>query len=215
MGLREGREPLPTTGKANIVLVDDDAGLRDTLAQLLRDRGYAVQTYGSAQDFLNDPPPPRPACLLLDIFLPDGNGLDILNALCPEYKLPIILITGSGDISMAVKAMKAGALDFLTKPLKIGAIIDAVDRALAHSRREEEQDAQEQVFEKRLASLSPREYEVFCGVTAGQLNKQIALDLGISEKTVKVHRGRMMRKMEVDSVAELVRIAVRLGVEAE
>jgi FixJ family two-component response regulator len=193
-----------------VYVVDDDSSIQQALSGLLRSVGLRVETFGSAHDFLKAPRAETPACLVLDVRLPDGSGLDVPDELRNlDVPLPIIFITGHGTIPMSVRAMKAGALEFLTKPFReedlLGAVKVALQRdRLARADRSEQVDAR-----RRIERLTPREHEVLALVVAGKMNKQIAADLGTAEQTVKQHRGRVMRKLEVDSVAELVRVVER------
>ncbi|MDG2523495.1 response regulator transcription factor [Caulobacter segnis] len=202
------------TDQSRVFVVDDDASIRASLDSLLRSVGHKVETYGSALEFLQHQRQDDAACLVLDVRLPGISGLDFqaqLQAL--NIDLPIIFMTGHGDIPMTVRAMKAGAVDFLSKPFRDQDMLDAVAAAIERDRkRRREADA---VADLRglHAALTPREREVMVHVTAGLMNKQIAHLMGLSEITVKIHRGNMMRKMEAGSVADLVRMAEALGVE--
>jgi FixJ family two-component response regulator len=200
-----------------VFLVDDDASVRRALARLIKSAGYQVQAFASAREFLDKGfPAADPACLVLDIRMPGLNGLDLQRELqAANALLPVIFITGYGDIPMSVKAMKAGAVDFLPKPVKAADLLLAVDQALdraarAHAEREEIDD-----IKFRFETLTPREREVMGSVVRGYLNKQIAAELGIVEKTIKVHRARVMEKMQAQSLAELVRLAEKIGVPGE
>jgi FixJ family two-component response regulator len=198
-----------------VYVVDDDSSIRQALSSLLRSVGLKVETFGSAHEFLRAPRADAPACLVLDVRLPDGSGLDLPDELRNlDVPLPIIYITGHGTIPMSVRAMKSGALEFLTKPFRdedlLGAIRVAHDRdRLARAERAELAEAR-----RRVERLTPREHEVLDLVVAGKMNKQIAAELGTAEQTVKQHRGRVMRKLEVDSVAELVRLVERASGQA-
>ncbi|TXL81673.1 response regulator transcription factor [Vineibacter terrae] len=202
-----------STAPFTIYLVDDDAGVLKALARLLTSHGYDARTFTSARDFLDAHDPALPGCAVLDVAMPDLDGLQLQQALAEGGAgRPVIFVTGRGDIPTSVRAMKAGAADFLTKPVKEEDLLDAISRirereALLHHERQELQ-----AVRSRLATLTPREHEVLTHVIAGRLNKQIAFDLGTVEKTIKVHRGRMMEKMGVRSVAELVRMAERAGI---
>lgn len=197
---------------ACVYLVEDDEGVRRALARVLRSSGLEVRAYGDGRSFLEDFRPEGPACLVVDQNLPDLTGLDLQQALGrvgPWHG--VVFITGRGDVPTSVQAMKSGAVDFLTKPVEAGELLAAVRQALARSsdafaRRQERLE-----FERRLALLTPREREVCDGVARGLLNKQIAAVLGTAEKTVKVHRARVMEKLGVDSVAELARRMERTG----
>lgn len=201
------------TSPSRVYLVDDAPGLRRALARLLELEGLAVRAFASAEEFLAALPLEEPACLVLDVDLPGLDGLALQERLGARATLPIVFLTGKGDIPMSVRAMKAGAVDFLTKPVEAEALLGAVRAALARSAaRVAEEHARAELGE-RLAQLTPREREVLEHVLAGRLNKQIAVALGIGEHTVKVHRGRAMEKLALDSVAELARVAERLGLE--
>lgn len=201
------------TPPSSVYLVDDAPGLRRALQRLLELEGLAVRAFASAEEFLAALPLEEPACLVLDVDLPGLDGLALQERLGPRPALPIVFLTGKGDIPMSVRAMKAGAVDFLTKPVEAEALLAAVRAALARSAaRVAEEHARAELGE-RLAQLTPREREVLEHVLAGRLNKQIAAALGIGEHTVKVHRGRAMEKLALDSVAELARVADRLGLE--
>jgi FixJ family two-component response regulator len=194
-----------------VFVVDDDISVRESLELLIREEGLEVETFQSAQEFLARPRTSLPSCLVLDVSLPDLNGLELQRRLSGEQQdMPIIFITGYGDIPMTVQAMKAGAVEFLTKPFTdhvlLQAIRNAIDRSRAHLARHEEL----QGLKARYARLTPREREVMGLVVVGLLNKQVADELHISEITVKAHRGCMMRKMEASSFAELVNMASRL-----
>jgi FixJ family two-component response regulator len=189
-------------------IVDDDDSLRQGLASLLRSVGLEVRTYGSTQEFLQTDRLETPGCIVLDIRLPGISGLDFQEQLADlGIRLPVILMTGHGDIPMTVRAMKAGAVDFLAKPFRDQDMIDAVTAAINRDRAQREKEGQSLAIVDRYATLSPREREVMALVTAGKLNKQVAADLGLSEVTVKIHRGAAMRKMGARSLADLVRMA--------
>jgi FixJ family two-component response regulator len=198
-----------------VFVVDDDLSLRKALSRLLKSEGYDVETFSSAQEFLHaDPRCEGPACLLLDVKMPGLNGLDLQQELHKrEYAIPIVFITGHGDIPMGVKAMKKGAIEFLTKPFDDEVLLGAVEEALKKDMANRSAMNERQSILQRVKLLTPREYEILTYVITGMLNKQIAYDLDISEKTVKVHRGRVMEKLGIDSVAELVRLTEKAGIE--
>jgi len=196
-----------------VFVVDDDASVRKSVSRLLNSAGYRAETFACAREFLQREAYPGPSCLVLDVKLPDLNGLELQQALAgTAHTLPIIFISGHGDIPTSVRAMKKGAVDFLPKPFRAQDLLRVIGEALERSRREQKERLEIATVQKRLARLTPREYEVLCSVVAGKLNKQIAAELRVREKTVKVHRGHVMEKMEVNSVAELVRLAERGGV---
>lgn len=196
---------------AVVFVVDDDAGVRDATRGLLASIGLEVQTFKSASEFLGSKRPEVPACLVLDVRLPGLSGLDLQRELAESgTPIPIVFITGHGDIPMSVQAMKGGAVEFLTKPFRDQQFLDAVQLAIARDRVERKQRAEVAEIRRRYESLTPREREVMARVVAGRLNKQIASELGTSEITVKVHRAQVMRKMRVDSLAALVQLAERL-----
>lgn len=199
---------------AVVFVVDDDASVRAALESLFRSVGLAVRSFGSAQEFLSEPVADIPACLVLDVRLPGMSGLDLQRELAErDPALPIIVITGHGDIPMTVRAMRAGAVEFLPKPFRDQDLLDAVQQALDRARVLRRDQAAMVDLRGRYSSLTPREREVMGLVVEGLLNKQIAYELGISEVTVKIHRGQVMQKMRADSVAELVRMAERVGVQ--
>lgn len=199
---------------ATIYIVDDSLSLRRSLSRTLRTAGYQVECLGAAGEFLARPPPVGPACLVLDVQLPDLNGLALQERLQASGSLlPIVFITGYGDVPMSVKAMKAGAVDFLPKPFGRDELLAAVGAALERHARVLQSDGLARDCGERLARLSPREGEVFRRVVAGLMNKQIAAELGISEKTVKFHRGRLTAKLGAPSVAEMTRMAVGAGID--
>jgi FixJ family two-component response regulator len=197
-----------------VFLVDDDESVRKGLTRLIKSAGYQVQSFASAQEFLDAKPQSLgPACLVLDIRMPGLTGLDLQSELqAANAILPIIFITGHGDIPMSVRAMKAGAVDFLPKPVREEILLPAIEHALARASRQRTEAAELEDIRRRLGSLTPREREVMELVVTGMLNKQIAYELGTVEKTIKVHRARVMEKTEVGSLAELVRLAERLGI---
>jgi FixJ family two-component response regulator len=196
-----------------VFVVDDDISVRESLECLIEDAGWRPELFASAQDFLARPRPPCPSCLLLDIGLPDLNGLELQKRIAADRQMPIIFITGLGDIRTSVQAMKAGAVEFLTKPFVPDVLLTAIQDALERSRTSLDDEASLQALRTRLESLTRREREVMALVVRGQLNKQVGGELGISEITVKAHRGQVMRKMRARSLPELVNIATRLGLE--
>ena len=203
----------PAAPAAVVYLVDDDASVRKSLSRLISEAGYKVQAYASAREFLAREPAQGPSCVVLDVRMPGVTGLDLQETLTSAvHELPIIFITGHGDISMSVKAMKAGAVDFLTKPFAAKDLLDAIRRAVAKDTRDLDTEAREDEIRARVKLLTPRERQVFALVVTGMLNKQIAGELGIGEKTVKVHRARVMEKMRAGSVAALVRLADAAGI---
>jgi two-component system, LuxR family, response regulator FixJ len=196
-----------------VFVVDDDASIRRALARLLKSVGLAVELYAGAQEFLEACDPDRPGCLLLDVRMPGTGGLELQQILASRgAEWPIVFITGHGDVPMSVRAMKAGAVDFIPKPFSDQDLLDAVQRALGRDSELRTVRAQRAEVTRRIARLTPREREVFALVVAGKMNKHIAAQLGASEKTIKVHRGRVMEKMQADSVAELVVLAQAAGV---
>ena len=196
-----------------VFVVDDDKSLREALKSLLRSVGLRVEAYGSGADFLKTKLPDAAACLVLDVRLPGVSGLDFQSELAKaDIHIPIIFITGHGDIPMTVRAMKAGAVEFLTKPFRDQDLLDAVQIALERDRARRTQDKTVREVRDHFEALTPREQEVIGFVTAGLMNKQIAAELGVSEITVKVHRGNVMKKMGARSLADLVRMADTLGI---
>jgi FixJ family two-component response regulator len=203
----------PTSHAIPIVfVVDDDVSVRESLELLISSAGWQPETFGSAQEFLARPRVLAPSCLVLDVALPDLNGLDLQKRVAVDrIELPIIFITGYGDVPMTVQAMKAGAVEFLTKPFGDEVLLSAVRHAIERSRTALAHEAEIRELRDHHASLSRREREVMALVVSGLLNKQVGGELGISEITVKAHRGKVMRKMEADSLADLVTMAARLG----
>src|SRR5215472_11701803 len=194
-----------------VFVVDDDAWVRESLETLIQDEGWQPETFATAQDFLDRPRALTPSCLVLDISLPGLNGLELQKRVAVERTdMPIIFITGHGDIPMSVGAMKAGAVEFLTKPFNDEVLLTAIRQALERSRLALAQQAEMQELRERYASLTPRERDVMALVVSGLLNKQVAGDLGITESTVKAHRGQVMQKMKANSVADLVKMTARL-----
>jgi FixJ family two-component response regulator len=202
---------------ATVFLVDDDASVRRALTRLIKSAGYRVRAFASAREFLDIRPLPEGrACLVLDVRMPGLTGLDLQGELeKTKPVLPIIFITGHGDIPMSVKAMKAGAVDFFPKPVKDTDLLRAIEQALERATRESAGFAELQDIRQRLETLTSREREVFEHVVSGHLNKQIGYDLGTVEKTIKVHRARVMQKMQAQSLAELVRLAEKIGIPAK
>jgi FixJ family two-component response regulator len=196
-----------------VFIVDDDASLRESLKDLIQSVGLRVETFASAQEFLRSKCPDGPACLVLDVRLQGLSGLELQKRMAEsDMEIPIIFITGHGDIPMTVQAMKAGAVEFLTKPFRDQDLLDAIQQALDLGRKAREQRANIEELHNRYRSLTPREREVMALVVSGLLNKQIAGELGTSEASVKVHRQHVMEKIGAGSLAELVRMADRLGI---
>jgi FixJ family two-component response regulator len=194
-----------------VFVVDDDISVRESLDALIGWAGWQAETFESAQDFLARPQISVPCCLVLDVSLPGLNGLELQKLIAEErLDMPIIFITGHGDIPMSVQAMKAGAVEFLTKPIDDEALLVAIRHAIERSRATLEDGAEIEKLHARYMSLTPREQEVMLLVVSGLLNKQVGAKLGISEITVKAHRGKIMQKMEADSLADLVRMSIRL-----
>jgi FixJ family two-component response regulator len=200
-------------GQSTVFVVDDDASIRDALKSLFGSVGLQAQAFASAPEFLQAKLPDTPSCLVLDVRLPGLSGLDFQAELAKaNIQLPIIFITGHGDIPMTVRAMKAGAVEFLTKPFRDQELLDAVQLGLDRDRARRNSDKAVSSVRARYDSLTPREQEVIGLVTSGLMNKQIAAEIGVTEVTVKVHRGHVMRKMGAKSLAELVRMADALGI---
>jgi FixJ family two-component response regulator len=197
-----------------VFVVDDDVSVRESLELLIRTAGWRPETFASAQDFLSRPRPAVACCLVLDVTLPGLSGLELQRQLVDRADMPIIFITGHGDVPMSVQAMKAGAVEFLTKPFKDDVLLDAIRGAIERSRVALRQDSEMRVLREGYASLTPREREVMALVVSGLLNKQVGGELGISEITVKAHRGQVMRKMKADSLPNLVGMAARLGLRS-
>ena len=198
---------------AVVFIVDDDAPLRESLKNLIRSVGLRVEPFASAQEFLRSKRPDVPGCLVLDVRLQGLSGLDLQKRMADsDIEMPIIFITGHGDIPMTVQAMKAGAVEFLTKPFRDQDLLDAIQQALERDRRARQQRAESEQLRRRFDLLTQREREVMALVVTGLLNKQIAGELGTSETTVKIHRHQVMEKMGANSVAELVRMSDRIGI---
>jgi FixJ family two-component response regulator len=199
---------------AAVFLIDDDKSVRRALSRLIESAGYSVKAFGSAREFLEKSPHAGgPGCLVLDVRMPGLNGLELQQKLRADNTvLPIIFITGHGDIPMSVRAMKAGAVDFLPKPVQSADLLRSIRQALARAARERAEQAEIEAIRNCADDLTPREREVMALVVRGQMNKQIAFKLGTVEKTVKVHRARVMQKMRVGSLAELVRVAEKIGI---
>jgi FixJ family two-component response regulator len=196
-----------------VFLVDDDRGVLNALTRVLNTHGYAVRAFSSSSEFLAQHDPSIPGCAIFDLSMPGLDGIELQAALrAGGVERPVIFITGVGDIPVTVQAMKAGALDFLTKPVKSSQLLAAVALATEKEAQALERRSELRSISERISRLTPREAEVLTHVIAGRLNKQIAADLGTVEKTIKLHRGRMMRKMKVQTVADLVRIAERAGI---
>ncbi len=197
-----------------VFVVDDDLSFRRSLVRLLASHGFETAAFDSAASFLKEAPAFRAGCIVLDVHMPGLSGLRLQEALAEiDCRMPIIFLTGHGDIPMSVQAMRKGAVDFLTKPVDEGTLLEAIRKGLEESRRRDEQRAQIEDVRARMRTLTEREHEVMRHVIAGKLNKQIGGDLGIVEKTIKVHRARVMAKMGVHSVADLVRLCAFAGVE--
>jgi FixJ family two-component response regulator len=197
---------------STVFLLDDEPGMLNALTRLLKAEGFTVQAFSSANTFLESYRPETPGCLVLDVAMPELNGLELQERLTRSGILvPIVFLTGHGDIPSSVQAIKAGAVDFLTKPVKDADFLRAVRAALQRAAEQRDLISETAELQQRYSSLTPRESEVMTHVVAGQLNKQIAADLGIGEHTIKVHRARVMEKMGVESLADLVRAAERLG----
>ena len=196
-----------------VLVVDDDASVRDSLALLIESAGWRTETFASGHTFLARPRPLTPSCVLLDVLLPDLNGLDVQECMAGDpVEIPIIFMTACADVSLTVRAMKRGAVDFLVKPFRHDALLDAVANGLERSRALLAREAELEVLRQHYASLTSREREVMALVVAGRLNKQVGAELHISEITVKAHRGSMMRKMRAGSLADLVHIAAKLDI---
>lgn len=200
-----------TNAIPTVFVVDDDVSVRESLELLIRCEGWQPETFASAEEFLSRPPVQTPSCLVLDVTLPDLNGLDLQKRISADRaEMPIIFITGYGDVPMTVRAMKAGAIEFLTKPFSDDVLLGAIRNAIDQSSAALTQEAQLRTLRDRYSSLTPRERDVMSLVVSGLLNKQIGCELGISEITVKAHRGKVTAKMNADSLADLVKMAAKL-----
>ncbi|ESZ13007.1 LuxR family transcriptional regulator [Mesorhizobium sp. L48C026A00] len=209
----EARSASMSHEMAVVFVVDDDVSVRESLELLIRSAGWQSEIFESAREFLACPRPVVPNCLILDVNLPDLNGLDLQQSVSVERTdMPIIFVTGYGDVPMTVKAMKAGAAEFLTKPFSNEVLLTAIEQALERSRNSLALNSEIHELRDRHASLSRREQEVMALVVSGLLNKQVGFELGISEITVKAHRGQVMRKMKAGSLPDLVNMAARLGI---
>lgn len=198
---------------ATVFVIDDDPSVRKALSRLVKSAGFRAEAFASAEEFLQQPSPNVPACVVLDVHMPGLNGLDLQRTLAQRAAcLPIVFITGHGDIPMSVQAMKAGAVDFLPKPFCDQDLLAAVRQAIARHTAARQAEAELVEIRQRAATLSPREREVMALVVSGKLNKQTGHQLGVTVKTIKVHRAQVMRKMGAGSLAQLVRIAERLGI---
>jgi len=201
---------------STVLVIDDDPDVRTSVGRLLRSSGMDVQLFATISDFLKSDPPDGPTCLVLDVRLPGQSGLDLQRELArAKRKLPIIFITGHGDIPMSVQAMKGGAIEFLTKPFRDQDLLDAIQLGLSHDRAWRENENALADLKERFASLSPREREIMIQVARGRLSKQIAHDIGIAEATVKVHRSRAMQKLKASSLPELGQMADKLHLVSE
>jgi FixJ family two-component response regulator len=200
---------------AIIAIVDDDPSAREGLETLIRSAGWRVETFVSAQEFLGRPGAEAPSCLILDLQLPGLSGLDLQKRMADVgLEIPIVFLTGHGNIPASVQAMKAGAVEFLTKPFDEQELVQAIQEAIKRDRRTRQQHAEMRELRERYESLTPREQQVMQEVVSGLLNKQIAAELSITEFTVKIHRGHVMRKMRADSLPDLVRMAESLGIRS-
>jgi FixJ family two-component response regulator len=202
------------SSEVTVFLVDDEPSVLKAIARLVRAAGFKVETFRSPQEFLEGYDPSRTGCLVLDVAMPGLNGLDLQEALCSKaIELPIVFLTARGDIPMSVKAMKRGAVDFLQKPANDEELLKAIQDGIDRDAAARQERGQLLGIQQRLATLTPREKEVFAHIISGKPNKQVAAALGVVEKTIKVHRGRVMTKMKVRSLADLVRVAERAGIK--
>lgn len=200
--------------KPAVYVVDDDPSVRVAMERLLKSVGLTVETFASAREFLDQATPEWSGCLIVDLRMPEMGGLDLQDQLgASQVSLPVIFLTGYGTVPASVRAMKAGAVDFLEKPVDDQTLLDAVHKALERDREAWRNQAKMQALHQRLAALTPREYEVLTFIISGRLNKQAAAELGTTEKTIKVHRARIMEKLRCASLAELVRLAERAGIK--
>ena len=204
----------PSVATPVVFVIDDDLSVRQSLESLIDAAGWRPETFASAMEFLARPRPLSPSCLVLDLLLPDLNGLELQERIADRAEMPIILITGHGDVAMTVRAMKAGAIEFLTKPFRGDVLLAAIRDGLERSRIVLGDQAELRLLHERQAMLTRRECEVMALVVAGRLNKQVAIELGISEATVKAHRGKVMQKMRAHSLPDLVNMATSLGLES-
>ncbi len=201
------------SGRATVFVIDDDESVLKALSRLIRSVGFEVETFPSAGDFLNQRLPDCPSCAVLDVRMPGLSGFDLQEKLKQVgVEIPIIFITGHGDVPMSVRAMKAGAVDFLQKPFNDQELLDAIQRAVSFDQQERRERTEKAEIQDRIDSLTPREKQVLALVVTGMLNKQIGAELGATEKTIKVHRARVMEKMQAASLPDLVRIAEKVGI---
>jgi FixJ family two-component response regulator len=196
---------------STVFVIDDDVSVRESLELLIRSAGWETESFASAEEFLCHPRGSIPCCLILDLTLPGLSGLELQTKLAERLELPIIFVTGHSDVPMTVQAMKGGAVEFLTKPIKDTALLPAIAAAIERSREALRLESEARMLRNRYTTLTPREREVMTLVVSGLLNKQVGGELGINEVTVKAHRGQVMRKMKADSLADLVTMAMRLG----